>query len=60
MRPKPTWKLLSVGCHWVKGPYTISTVQLGPRYGYALYKDRQLIDEFITWDKAIKLAKELK
>ena len=32
------WIAARVGCHWMKGPYTISTICQGPRWGYAVYR----------------------
>lgn len=48
------WIPLSVGCHWTKGDFTVSTVQQGRRTGYVLYQNRVKLAEFITWADVLR------
>lgn len=51
------WKPWSVGCHWSRGDYSISTITQGDRSGYVLYRTGgHVIAEFVTWDEAERLA----
>lgn len=52
------WTPWRVGCHWSRGPYTVSTIRTGDgsRSGYVLAKDRQIIAEFITWAEVQRLT----
>lgn len=58
--PFAGWTPAAVGCHWTRGRYSASTIQTADRKrsGYALYCDRQLVAEFITWADVVKLANE--
>jgi len=51
------WTASRVGCHWTKGPYTISTISQGPRYGYAVYlQGVGCLASFVTWNDARSIA----
>lgn len=53
------WVKHPIGCHWRRGPYAVSTIwTAGRKAGYILLKDRQVIAEFITWEKVMELTKE--
>jgi hypothetical protein len=54
------WTKWAVGCHWTRGPYTVSTVRTGDgsRSGYVLVKDRQIIAEFIPWAEVQRLTED--
>lgn len=51
------WTAARVGCHWTKGPYMISTISHGPRYGYAVYLPHgHCLASFVSWDEARAIA----
>jgi hypothetical protein len=54
------WTKLSVGCHWKRGPYTASSIQLadGSQIGYILCRDRKVLAEYVTWDEIERLVAE--
>jgi hypothetical protein len=61
LRPGPQreahgWTQARVGCHWIRGPYTASTEQIGDRVGYGLWFNRDQIAQFLTWDEVERLA----
>jgi len=54
------WTPASVGCHWSKGVYSISTYIAGDRsdVGYALYREREgEIGRYKTFDEAAENAR---
>lgn len=52
------WTKLAVGCHWTRGPFTVSTTRMGDgsRSGYLLVKDRQVIGEYLTWAEVARIV----
>lgn len=52
------WVKQRVGCHWDRGPYTVSTITTGDhaRSGYVLVRDRQVLAEFVSWDEVQRLV----
>lgn len=55
-RERDGWIPASVGCHWTKGAYTISTISRGNRHGYAVYHNRVQLGAFLSWDEAVALT----
>jgi hypothetical protein len=52
------WTHTSIGCHWSRGEFYASTVALsdGSKSGYALYRNREMLACFVTWDEIERLA----
>jgi hypothetical protein len=43
------WTQASVGCHWTRGEFAVSTTQQGRRSGYVVYRNREMLAEFVSW-----------
>ena len=53
------WTQLSVGCHWTRDGYTISTTTGGGRSGYVLVHNYEEIAFAPTFKEAAKIADAL-